>query len=124
MSSRGFRRRNNRRRGRQQADRPSPPAEPIVYPDCPVCSKPVRDLPAALSHRATGLPAHFDCILKELKDSNEVLPQEKICYLGAGTFGILQFRAQGAVKFTIRKKIPYEEKDSPHEWKKPLLVSC
>jgi hypothetical protein len=77
----------------------------------------------AVCHRVTRTPAHFDCVLKELRDANEVLPQEKICYLGGGTFGILQFRTQGTNKFTIRKKIPYEEKDFPQEWKKPLLIS-
>jgi len=93
---------------------------PIVYPDCPICRQPVRDLASALTHRETRQPAHFDCIMKELRDSNDLAPQEKICYLGGGAFGILEFR-QG--KFTIRKRIPYEEKDASPEWKKPLLIS-
>ncbi len=125
MSSRGFRRRSRRRRGKPGAGADSPPAqaEPQSFPDCPVCGKPVRELSMALCHRVSKTPAHFDCVLKELRDVNEVLPQEKICYLGGGTFGILQFKAQGTNKFTIRKKITYEEKDFPQEWKRPLLVS-
>jgi hypothetical protein len=123
MSSRGFRRRNTRRRGRRPEDAGPPPADPASLSVCPVCAKPVRELSSALSYRGTGSPAHFDCILKELREANEVLPQERICYLGGGTFGILQFRTPGTNKFTIRKKIPYEEKTSPQEWKKPLMVS-
>ena len=147
MSSRSFRRRNNRRRhGRPQGDAPGQqrgqaapggrrsPAErgrgaeqlpprndpPMVFPDCPVCKQPVRDLASALTHQQSGQPAHFDCIMRELRDSNELAPQEKICYLGGGSFGILEFR-QG--KFTIRKRIQYEEKEKVQEWKKPLLIS-
>jgi hypothetical protein len=90
-----------------------------------VCGRPVRELPSALTHRVTGKPAHFECILKELRDANELAPQEKLCYLGGGTFGILQFRQTGGTsRFTIRKRITYEEKDSPQEWKKTLLVPC
>jgi hypothetical protein len=123
------RRDRGRKDGRAQADRqgtekPREPAVPRIAPECPVCRKPVRELAAALTHRPTGAPAHFECIMKELRDSNELAPQEKMCYLGGGTFGILQFRPSGGVnRFTIRKRIPYEEKDSPQEWKKSLVVS-
>ncbi|MCX7038916.1 MAG: hypothetical protein NT005_07260 [Spirochaetes bacterium] len=123
------RRERGRKDGRAQADRqgaekPREPAAPRFAPECPVCSKPVRELAAALTHRPTGVPAHFECIMKELRDANELSPQEKLCYLGGGTFGILQFKPSGGVnRFTIRKRIPYEEKDTPQEWKKTLLVS-
>lgn len=172
MSSRSFRRRNNRRRhrqgagddpqgqrpggpqddGQQQAkgqgpaarqlggrpaagrppgawapehQRPPQPAVPIVLPDCPVCGKQVRELASALTHRVSRQPAHFDCVMRELRDSNEIAPQEKICYLGGGSFGILEFRPPGGpTRFVIRKRIQYEEKETPQEWKKPLQVLC
>jgi hypothetical protein len=85
-----------------------------------VCQKPIRELPAALCHQATGLPAHFDCVLKELREAHEILPQEKLCYLGGGSFAILQFK--NGNRFTIKKKIPYEIKETPQEWKKALLI--
>jgi hypothetical protein len=95
-----------------------------VFPDCPICRQPVRELPSALTHKETGQPAHFDCIMKELRDSNELAPQERICYLGGGCFGILEFRQPGGPgKFVIRKRIQYEEKEAVQEWKKPLLMS-
>jgi len=84
----------------------------------------VRELPSALTHRATGRPAHFECILKELRESNELLPQEKLCYLGGGSFGILEMRPPGGPsRFVIRKRIQYEEKDAVQEWKKVLVYS-
>jgi hypothetical protein len=104
--------------------RPERPEIPIVYPDCPICGKSVRELSSALTHRVSRQPAHFDCIMRELRDSNEMAPQEKLCYLGGGTFGILEFRAQGASsRFVIRKRIQYEEKETPQEWKKQLQIS-
>jgi hypothetical protein len=94
-------------------------------PDCPVCGKPVRELASALTHRVSRRPAHFDCVVRELRETNEVAPQEKICYLGGGSFGILEFRPPGGPsRFVIRKRIQYEEKETPQEWKKPLLVPC
>jgi hypothetical protein len=97
----------------------------MVFPDCPICARPVRELASALTHRLSGKPAHFDCIVKELRDANEISPEERLCYLGAGSFGILEFRSQGeGAKFVIRKRIPYEEKEHPQEWKKPLQISC
>jgi hypothetical protein len=173
MSSRSFRRRNNRRRqrssgegqpqrqpgdqgqrpvpaegqqrqghgprrpqGQRREGRPGPgkppeeqrsplPEPPLVFPDCPVCGKPVRDLASALTHRLARTPAHFDCIMRELRDSNECTAQERICYLGGGAFGILEFRSgSGQSRFVIKKRIQYEEKELPQDWKKPLQVSC
>ncbi len=108
-------------RARDAAGHVQFPEPPRVYPDCPVCQQQVRELPSALTHRATGQPAHFDCIMRELRDSNELLPQERICYLGGGTFGIIELRP-GPGKFVIKRRIPYEEKEAVQEWKKPLLI--
>ena len=122
------------RRGRGRDGRPGRAPEvvlppwpelPLVFPDCPVCGKSVRDLPSALTHRVAGKPAHFDCVVQELRESNEVAPQEKICYLGGGSFGIIELRpAGGPSRFVIRKRIQYEEKEKPQEWKKTLQVPC
>jgi len=111
--------------GKAAEHRPARPQPVLPTPDCPICGKPVRELASALTHRASRQPAHFDCIVRELRDSTEIAPQEKLCYLGAGTFGILEFRPPGGPsKFVIKKRIQYEEKEFPQEWKKPLQISC
>jgi len=85
----------------------------------------VRELASALTHRISRQPAHFDCIVRELRDSTEIAPQEKLCYLGAGAFGILEFRPPGGPsKFVIKKRIQYEEKEIPQDWKKLLQIVC
>ncbi len=119
-------------RGRPPGGRGAPSAPPapvrttpLEVPDCPVCGKPVRELSSALTHKLSRKPAHFDCVVRELREANEMAPQEKLCYLGGGSFGILEFRPPGSSsKFVIRKRIQYEEKELPQEWKKPLLVPC
>jgi hypothetical protein len=121
VSSRNFRRRNHRRRFRPGE---SPASSNIQsFPECPACGKPIRDLPSALSHRGSGAPAHFDCVLNELREANELAPQEKLCYLGGGCFGIIELKSSGAARFTIKKRIPYEDTQTAQEWKKQLLMS-
>jgi hypothetical protein len=62
--------------------------------------------------------------MREIRDSNEVAPQEKVCYLGGGSFGIIEFRPPGGpTRFVIRKRIQYEEKETPQDWKKVLQVT-
>jgi hypothetical protein len=116
------------REGRQRAPEPPRipwPVLPAVLPDCPICGKPVKDLASALTHRLDARPAHFDCVMQEIRDTNEIAPQEKVCYLGGGTFGIIELRPPGGpTRFVIRKRIQYEEKEKPQDWKKQLQVPC
>ena len=85
----------------------------------------MRELASALTHRVARQPAHFECVMRELSDSNEVAPEEKICYLGGGQLRDPGVPSPGSTtRFVIRKRIQYEEKETPQEWKKPLQVSC
>jgi hypothetical protein len=78
----------------------------------------VRELASAIAHRETGGPAHFDCILKVLREEHSPAENEKICYLGNGSFGVVQFR--GPMRFFVRKRVQYEQTDPPPEWRKTL----
>jgi hypothetical protein len=103
-------------RSRHRRDRRKPQIE---YPQCPLCEKAVRDLRSAITHRETGRPAHFDCILKTLRNDNPVGQNEKICYLGKGSFGIVQFRPHsGHSNIFIRKRIQYEDPEPVPEWRR------
>ena len=63
--------------------------------------------------------------MKELRESNEIAPEEKLCYLGGGCFGIVEFKPPGGPsRFVIKRRIQYEEKETPQDWKKPLQVPC
>jgi hypothetical protein len=78
---------------------------------CPVCNKPISFALTAIVHRESGKNAHFDCIIRELKKSHQLNPQEDIYYLGSGTFGVVErSRGKKSSRFTVKKRIQYEEK--------------
>jgi hypothetical protein len=108
----------HRRGGYYHHRRRAPERPDVAYPLCPVCQRPVRELASAIAHRETGGPAHFDCILKILREENQPAENEKICYLGNGSFGVVQFR--GPMRFFVRKRVQYEKNDPPPEWRKSL----
>ena len=93
------------------------------YSECPVCGKGVRDLLTALAYGDERKPAHFDCILKVIGEKEELLPREKLIYLGAGSFGIVKFRSSSggsSPRFAVRKRIQLEEKEEKLEWRREI----
>jgi len=89
---------------------------------CPICDGEIIELASAIHFSDTNSPAHFDCILKKIEKSEELAPNEKICYLGKGSFGIVRMQklALGGVPFIIRKRIQFENLDDIPEWRKRL----
>jgi len=78
---------------------------------CPICDKPINKMNTAITHKESGKKAHFDCIIKELKKSYPLRPQEEIYYLGGGAFGIIEDQKPlGSGNFVIKKRFPYEER--------------
>ncbi len=95
--------------------------EPRIIPDCPYCNEPIRDLYSAIGCKETGAPAHFDCVIANISREEKLQPDEKVCYLGNGSFGIVQVRnPQSPLKFFIRKRIEYERSDQDKSWRKQL----
>lgn len=87
--------------------------EDVERPLCPICNEPIYIIEEAIRHNGTGELAHFECILKEIKENNlsEMEEEDKIVYLGSGTFGIIQERQSGKnSRFFVRKRINYENK--------------
>jgi hypothetical protein len=90
---------------------------------CPICNRPIREFYTAITHKDSEVPAHFDCVLREIKKQEELSQNEKICYLGNGSFGVITFRTPNSpIKFLIRKRIQYETKDENPPWRKKLPV--
>ena len=104
------RRRDRRKRGRGPSNR-----ENRTFTKCPLCDQTVRDVLTAIDYN--DMPAHFDCIIKHLEETEEMEPKDKIVYLGGGSFGIVQFRNNNRNKLFVRKRIQFEEKDRKVEWR-------
>lgn len=141
----GRRDRNNRRQGRQKSSwssskpepRPAPRARfnPETQADiaaresairefkarqvvCPICEKPIEDLPSAVSDKASGKPAHFDCVLKKLSDAENLAPNQRVAYIGQGRFAVISFENPSDTKhFKIEKTIEWEDKSNAIEWR-------
>lgn len=109
-------RRRNERRNRNRSNRAN--RERPVGPDCSICNKPIRDVTAAITDLSSEKPAHFDCILKNLSETETLGNQEKIIYLGSGNFGIVKIINNK--KFEIIKKIPYENMEERIDWRKEM----
>ena len=78
---------------------------------CPVCDKPINIISTSIVHKETNKKAHFDCIVKELKKYYHLKPNEGICYLGGGGFGIIEtLKSERAQGFVIKRRIQYESK--------------
>jgi len=108
--------RRNTRRGAHRSSNRKEDTEKSRLPEwetpCPLCGEPIKDIASAITERTSGNPAHFDCVMKKIAEEEEVQEDEKICYLGNGSFGIIQKRNSKQMNFFIRKRIQYEEKDS------------
>jgi len=85
-------------------------------PRCPLCSESVEDLVHALVHPDTEAPAHFECVLRSIREGEELESGEQICYVGGGVFAIMR-SGRGRRSARIRKRIPYESEAAPPPWR-------
>ncbi|MDR0375450.1 MAG: hypothetical protein LBH85_06965 [Treponema sp.] len=95
--------------------------EPLPMPDCPCCGKPIRDIAIAVDDRTTGAPAHLDCIIKRLAETERVEKGDVIAYIGGGRFGVIHFNGtRDKAAFKILKIFEWEQKDNRAEWRKKV----
>lgn len=91
------------------------------YKTCPLCGKSVKSMLTAISVNEEMDPAHFDCVLKQLSETEDLNKGEKITYLGNGVFGVVKLKSGNkGLNFTIVKKIQFENKDKKAEWRKKI----
>lgn len=113
---RSHRNRGHRREGKKQQKNQFNKSN---LPECPICNKTVRDILTAISIGDDNTPAHFDCVLKKITETEDISPNEKVCYLGGGSFGIVKFRkTSNSNRFFVRKRIQFEPKESKSDWRK------
>ena len=66
-----------------------PPVPQREYEPCPISGDPIKNVLTAIADPETGRPANFDSVIQRLAEFEELRPNEQICYLGRGSFGIL-----------------------------------
>jgi len=108
-------------RDRPQWTAPVLPANPINTPDCPWCEKPIKDITTAICDKETGRPVHFDCVIARITEMENLEPNDGICYIGGGRFGIVHYNNPPDTRdFSIKKIYEWETKDSNNEWRRPI----
>lgn len=85
-------------------------------PNCAICGTAVRDVLTAIAYGEEKSAAHFDCVMKELGERENLEPKEKLVYLGGGTFGVVKMKGGGG-KFQVLRKIPFEDREITPEWR-------
>ncbi len=92
------------------------------YKTCPLCGKSVKSMLTAISVNEDMDPAHFDCVLKQLSETEDLKKGEKITYLGNGVFAVVKLKPgnNNGLNFTIVKKVQFENKDKKAEWRKKI----
>ncbi|MFW6214900.1 MAG: hypothetical protein ACOC45_03020 [Alkalispirochaetaceae bacterium] len=127
--SSGSRGRKGRRRGKKQQQRPFDPEkhrmpDPVPereYEPDPLTGEPVEDIYSAIAEPNTGRPANFESVIKRLEDQETLREDEKIVYLGKGSFGVIgEEREKGKSRLVIRKRIQYEDTHEDYPWRKEL----
>ncbi len=113
------RRRNRRRKNNHKKNYQN---KPETKYNCPICAKPIRDLNSAIATGEESEPAHFECAIKNIRQIEAVKPEEKICYLGGGCFGIIEKKKNPNSKanFIIKKKIQFEKPEMKLKWREEL----
>lgn len=106
--------RRDRREYRPMAE---PPKVTMPQSDCPLCGKPIGEGSSALTERQTKLPAHFDCVLAAIAAQERLEGQERIVYLGSGGFAVIEGDQRSPSRFTIKRKIQYEDKEARPSWR-------
>ena len=89
---------------------------------CPYCGETIKDITMAIASKGTGEPAHFDCVLKLLEESEPRAENEKIVYIGHGNFATVAFEnPHNPKKFKISRVIEWEDKKAKLEWRLSIL---
>ena len=97
----------------------------IIYPEkeeltCALCGEVISETASSLALPESGEPAHFDCVMKKLEESETLEDGDTIAYLGGGNFGIIRKNSQNPAGFEIKKKIDFENKENIGDWRKKL----
>ena len=97
-----------------------PPVPRRDYGPDPITGEPISDILTAITDPESGRPANFDSVVRRLEEQETVAENERIVYIGKGTFGILVEDKSRKPRYTIRKRIQVEDDHQRHEWRKEL----
>jgi hypothetical protein len=97
-----------------------PPVPEREYEACPVSGGPITDILTAIADPETGRPSDFNSVIRKLTEQEDLAENERICYLGKGSFGVLVDQKGAKPRYYVRKRIQYEDEYERYPWRKEL----
>lgn len=99
---------------------PPPPPE-RDYEPCPISGSKIDNIFVAIADPDSGSPCRFDKVLDRLAKREELQSNQRLVYIGAGNFGILEEKGRGnGRRLELIKKIPYEDTHQKNQWRREL----
>lgn len=97
-----------------------PPVPQREYEPCPISGEPIQNIITAIADPETGRPANFDSVIARIAEGEELAANERICYLGRGSFGVLVEQKGRKPRYYVRKRIQYEDEREKYAWRREL----
>lgn len=83
---------------------------------CRLCGNVIADMTTAVAFGDEQQPAHIDCVIHRLEETEARSENEHVVYIGSGQFAIATLKPT----FKIVRRIPVERKDSTPEWRRQI----
>jgi hypothetical protein len=90
---------------------PQLPVKRVTEPQeiCKICDQVIEGIACAITHPEGGF-CHFDCVLEQIAESEGLKDNQKVSYIGRGTFAVVQTEEDGSFSFV--KRIVYENSEA------------
>lgn len=90
---------------------PQLPVKKVSEPKevCKICNEVIEGIASALTHPDGGF-CHFDCVLEQIVQAENLTDSQKVSYIGRGTFAVVQSEEDGS--FSFIKRIVYESAEA------------
>ncbi len=117
---RRFGRRNRDKDRGERRDDPRKAKPELPHVDCAICGKQIFDLSNAMAGRDGTGTVHFDCALAAVSEAEQLSQDEKISYIGRGSFAVIEFKDKSRTTFTIKRRISWEKEGEKYEWRRVM----
>jgi len=88
---------------------------------CPICGEAITDMTTAIANKDSGAPMHFDCVIKKISETEKLLENQSINYIGQGRFAVITFEnPRDLRKFKIERIIEWEERNKAIQWRQEM----
>jgi len=84
---------------------------------CSICGEIIEDVTSAMCSPTGEEPAHFDCIIKQLSEKEELKENELIVYLGSNHFAVVQKEDYNKRQINIIRTIDFHRIEEREEWR-------